>query len=110
MRLRWWNKNLVGTHYGGSLYSMCDPFYVFILICNLGEDFIIWDKAANIRFKKPGKGTVKALFEIEQAEIECIREKTLKEGKMDCFFETVVKNEAGEVVAEVEKVVYVRKK
>ena len=58
MKLRSWNSNYVGTHYGGSLYSMTDPFYMLMLIENLGRDYIVWDKAATIRFRKPGKGKV----------------------------------------------------
>lgn len=56
----------MGTHFGGSLYAMCDPFYMWILMENLGKDFIVWDKAATIRFKKPGTGTVNAEFEISK--------------------------------------------
>ena len=58
MKLHWWNANYVGTHYGGSLYSMADPFYMLMLLENLGSGYIVWDKAASIRFRKPGKGTV----------------------------------------------------
>ena len=54
MPLRFWNKNYVGTHFGGSLYTMCDPFFMLILVNNLGSGYIVWDKAATIRFKKPG--------------------------------------------------------
>src|ERR1039458_6644721 len=25
MKLRWWNANYVGTHFGGSLFAMTDP-------------------------------------------------------------------------------------
>src|SRR5690348_6576989 len=64
MPLRFYNKNYVGTHFGGSLYSMCDPFLMLMLIQILGKDYIVWDKAATIRFRKPGKGLVKATFEI----------------------------------------------
>ena len=58
MRLVWWNKNLVGTHFGGSLYAMCDPFFMWILVEQLGRDFIVWDKSAQIRFRRPGRGTI----------------------------------------------------
>jgi hypothetical protein len=54
MRLRWWNANYVGTRYGGSLYSTADPFFMVMLIENLGKEYIVWDKAASIRLKKPG--------------------------------------------------------
>jgi Domain of unknown function (DUF4442) len=102
MKLRFWNANYVGTHYGGSLYSMTDPFYMLILIENLGRNYIVWDKAASIRFRKPGRGKVTAQFRISAEEIEQIRQ-VLE-------FTVEVKNEAGEVVAEVQKTLYVRKK
>src|SRR5208282_1249110 len=69
MKLRWWNRNAVGTHYGGSLYSMTDPFFMLMLIQNLGKDYIVWDKAASIRFKKPGRGTVFANFRLSEEQI-----------------------------------------
>ena len=56
MKLRWWNKNLVGTHFGGSLMSMSDPFYMLLLVQNLGKDYIVWDKASSIKFIKAGYG------------------------------------------------------
>lgn len=108
MKLNRWNKNVMGTHFGGSLYAMCDPYYMWILMENLGKDFIVWDKAASIRFKKPGTGTVSAEFEISEAEIEKIRIEVIEKGKNDYYFSTVVKNEKGQVVAEVDKTVYVR--
>jgi len=67
MRLRWWNANYVGTHYGGSLYSMADPFFMVMLIENLGKDYIVWDKAATIRFKKPGRGKMSAGFRLSES-------------------------------------------
>jgi hypothetical protein len=106
----WYNRNAVGTHFGGSLYSMCDPFYMFILMENLGNEYIVWDKAASISFKKPGKGKVTAVFEIPRAEIAEIKAAVDKKGKGDFTFHTVVRNENNQVVAEVEKIVYFRKK
>ncbi|MCC6572025.1 MAG: YiiD C-terminal domain-containing protein [Chitinophagales bacterium] len=110
MKMRWYNRNLVGTHFGGSLYSMCDPFYMFILMEHLGKDYIVWDKAAAIRFRKPGLGTVHATFEISPAAIAEIKAKVDETGKGDFTFHTNVYNEHSDVVAEVEKVVYVRRK
>lgn len=105
-----WNTNIVGVHFGGSLYSMCDPFYMWILMENLGKDYIVWDKAASIRFRRPGRGTVKAVFEISPETIQAIREEIHLVGKKDYHFHTVITDESGTTVAEVEKVVYVRKK
>jgi acyl-coenzyme A thioesterase PaaI-like protein len=108
MRLNRFNKNIMGTHFGGSLYAMCDPFFMWILMENLGRDFIVWDKAATIRFKKPGTGTVRAIFEITQENISAIREEVPRLRKKDYFFYAEVTNENGDVVAEVDKTVYVR--
>jgi acyl-coenzyme A thioesterase PaaI-like protein len=110
MKLRPWNRNFVGTHYGGSLYSMCDPFYMLMLITNLGPDYIVWDKAANIRFRKPGKGTMRAEFRITDAQLDDIREQLKTQARYEPTFTVEVKDEAGEVVAEVQKVLHIRKK
>lgn len=110
MKLRWYNKNLVGIHYGGSLYSMCDPWYMFILTANLGKGYVVLDKAAAIRYKKPGKGTLSCRFEMTPQQIEAIKLEIETIGKKDYTFLCEIKNEAGDVVTEVEKVVYVRKK
>ncbi len=56
MKLRWWNANYVGTHFGGSLFAMTDAFYMLMLMANLGRDYIVWDKAASIRYRKTGEG------------------------------------------------------
>ena len=110
MKLRFWNRNYVGTHYGGSLYSMADPFYMLMLMENLGRDYIVWDKAASIRFRKPGKGRVKAEFRLSEAQLDEIREKLKLQEKYEPTFMVEVKDEAGEVVAEVQKVLHIRRK
>jgi Domain of unknown function (DUF4442) len=110
MPLRFYNKNYVGTHFGGSLYSMCDPFYMLMLINILGPDYIVWDKAATIRFKKPGKGVVTATFNIPEEQIEQIRAAAEAEGKVEPQFQVMVKDSEGNVVAEIDKVLYIRKK
>src|ERR1700684_1789857 len=101
MKLRFWNRNYVGTHYGGSLYSMTDPFYMLMLMNNLGRDYIVWDKAASIRFRKPGKGTVRAEFRLTDAQLDEIRDKLETLPKYEPTFQVEVKNEQGEVVATV---------
>lgn len=108
MRLSILNRNYVKTHFGGSLYSMCDPFFMLILIQALGKDFIVWDKAASIRFRRPGLGRVRAVFEISDERIDEIRRDALALGKVEPVFQVEVVDEAGEVVAEVEKLLYVR--
>ncbi len=110
MKLRPWNQNFVGTHYGGSLYSMTDPFYMLMLISNLGPDYIVWDKAASIRFRKPGKGKVRAEFRLTDAQLDDIREQTNALPKYEPTFTVEVKDESGDVVAEVQKTLHIRKK
>ncbi|HZM11998.1 MAG TPA: DUF4442 domain-containing protein [Candidatus Limnocylindrales bacterium] len=110
MKLRFWNRNYVGTHYGGSLYSMTDPFYMLMLMNNLGPGYIVWDKAAAIRFRKPGKGKVRAEFRLTDTQLDDIREQLTALPKYEPVFKVEVKDEAGEVVAEVEKVLHIRKK
>ena len=67
------NTNYVGSHFGGSLYSMCDPFFMLLVIRTLGDDYIVWDKSATIDFLKPGHGKVSAVFHIEDETIEEIK-------------------------------------
>ena len=110
MKLRFWNSNFVGTHYGGSLYSMTDPFYMLMLIENLGRNYIVWDKSATIRFRKPGKGRVMASFRLSDETIAHIRQQLETEEKVQPTFKVEVRDEANAVVAEVEKVLHVRKK
>jgi hypothetical protein len=110
MKLRFWNANYVGTHFGGSLFAMTDPFYMLMLMANLGPDYIVWDKAATIRYKKPGRGKVGAEFRLSDSQIGDIREKLNTLTKYEPVFMVEVKDEAGIVIAEVEKVLHVRKK
>lgn len=110
MKLRWWNANYVGTHFGGSLFAMTDAFYMLMLMANLGRDYIVWDKAATIRYRKPGKGTVRAEFRLSDGQIEDIREKLKTLPKYEPSFIVEVKDESGVLIAEVEKLLHVRKK
>jgi hypothetical protein len=110
MRLRWWNANYVGTHFGGSLFAMTDPFYMLMLMANLGRDYIVWDKSATIRYRKPGRGTVRAEFRLSDSQIDDVREKLKTLPKYEPVFSVEIKDEAGVVIAEVEKLLHVRLK
>jgi acyl-coenzyme A thioesterase PaaI-like protein len=110
MKLRFWNRNYVGTHYGGSLYSMADPFLMVMLINALGPDYIVWDKAASIRFRRPGRGTVHAHFEISDEQIAGIRRQLENAEKIEPSFNVEVKDVSGQVIAEVQKVLSIRRK
>ena len=109
MKLRWWNANYVGTQFGGSLFMMADPFYMLMLMANLGRDYIVWDKAASIRYRKPGKGTVRAEFRLTDSQLDDIREKLKTLPKYEPTFKVEIKDEQGTVIAEVEKLLYVRR-
>jgi acyl-coenzyme A thioesterase PaaI-like protein len=110
MKMRFWNKNYVGSHYGGSIYSMTDPFYMLMLLQNLDKDYIVWDKAANIRFLKPGYGKLTAHFNLTAEKIAEIKKAADENYKTEPTFVVQVKDEKGNVVAEVDKVLYVRRK
>jgi acyl-coenzyme A thioesterase PaaI-like protein len=110
MPLRFYNRNYVGTHFGGSLYSMCDPFYMLMLINILGPEYIVWDKSAAIRFKRPGKGTVKAVFQIPAERVVEIKSAADANGKVEPQFQVLVMDEEGQIVAEIDKLLYVRRK
>lgn len=110
MKLKWSNKNYVGTHFGGSMYAMTDPFYMMMLINNLGPKYIVWDKGAKIEFKKPGKGTIRVRFEFSEQEIKDIKAKADELGKYIFDKPVDILNEVNEVVATVVKTLYVRRK
>ena len=110
MRQYWGNTNYVGTHFGGSLYAMTDPFYMLMIMRNLGRDYIVWDKAAAIDFLKPGKGLVTAKFRLEEEDLDRILSEVNDKTKTLWVKEVLVKDASGETVAKVLKTVYVRKK
>ena len=110
MKLTKLNLNAVGTHFGGSLYAMCDPFFMLLLLEHMGRDYIVWDKAASIQFLKPGRGTVTATFHVPPEQIAELRAQADREGKIEPLFNVDVLDEHDEVVAKVEKRLYVRKK
>lgn len=119
LREHWWNRNYVGTHFGGSMYAMTDPFYMLMMIENLNagagraksgaRKYVVWDKAASIRYRKPGRGTVRAEFRLTAAEVEEIRAALELAPTLERTFSVRVVNVDGETVAEVEKVLHFRK-
>ena len=110
MALTFYNKNYMGTQFCGSLYSMVDPWYMLMLIKNLGKDYIVWDKAATINFRKPGKGKVTAEFHLTDEHLNEIKKTLETQNKMDYVFKVEVKDDAGKLIADVDKVLYIRKK
>jgi len=110
LRLGRFNRNYVGTHFGGSLYAMTDPFFMIMLLHNLGDEYLVWDKAGSIEYVAPGRGTVSAHFHLSEKRLREIRAEAAGGGKILPEFEVSVKDEAGTVVARVKKTLYVRLK
>lgn len=104
------NRNYVGVHFGGSLYAMVDPFFMLILINQLGEDYIVWDKAASIEFVAPGRGHVHTIMQISPEEVALIIELASSGQPVYRTYPVEILAEDGALVAKVEKVLYIRKK
>ena len=110
MSIRWYNRNAVGTHFGGSLYSMIDPHFMLLLMQLLGNDYLVWDKTAEIEFVKASKKTVSTVITISDADLEQIKLNTDNGEKYFPEFTVEIKDEADDLVAKVNKTLYVRKK
>ena len=108
--LSWRTRNYVGSIFGGSLYGAVDPWYMIMLMQLLGRDYVVWDKAASIRFKKPGRWTLYATFEVDDAELEAIRAATAEGQPVDRTYTIELMDAEGVVHATVEKVIYIRRK
>ncbi len=110
LKMHWYNRNYVKTHFGGSLYAMTDPFLMLMLIQILGKNYVVWDKSAQIEFIKPGLGTVSAGFIITEREVEYIIKQTAGGKKYFHDFMIEILDENGEPAAKVEKRLYIREK
>jgi len=110
MRLRPWNRNSFGTHFGGSLFAMTDPFWVLLLLHRLGGEHVVWDQAGEIEFVAPGRGTVHAEFRLTDSHVEQVLEQTRSGEKALIWFDTDVVGQDGNVIARVRKQVYARRK
>ncbi|MEJ2366538.1 MAG: DUF4442 domain-containing protein [Deltaproteobacteria bacterium] len=110
LKLRWYNRNYVGTHFGGSLAAMTDPFYMLMLIQILGSRYTVWDKTSTINFIAPGRGTVTACFTLQDDEILEIKNKTANGDPYFPEFSVDIVSESGEVIARVDKTLYIRMK
>lgn len=102
-------RNYVGTHFGGTLYSAADPHLMLAWMHILGRDFVVWDKAATIRFRRPGRGTLRMAFDIQEEEVAEIRALSPGE-KVDRSHALAWTDAAGDVVAEVDKVLHFRRR
>jgi acyl-coenzyme A thioesterase PaaI-like protein len=111
LKLRWYNRNYVKTAFGGSLFAMADPFWMIMVMENLGRDYIVWDKAGTIDFITPGRGDVVAEFRLDEATLDALRTAADRDGKTTHWFDAEIRGLAdGELVARVRKQVYERRK
>jgi acyl-coenzyme A thioesterase PaaI-like protein len=105
--LSWRTRNYVGTIYGGSMYAGIDPIYMLMLIKNLGREYVVWDKAANIRFKRPGRETLFAEFLLTEEELSEIKTILETRKSIDRIYQVELKDETGKVYALIEKTLYI---
>ena len=110
LKLRFYNRNALGTHFGGSLYAMCDPWYVLILIEQLGPSYAVWDKSSEVEFLRPGRGTVSAEFRINEDQVAQIRAAAASGEAVEPVYRAEVVDGSGNVVARVTKNLHVRHK
>lgn len=104
------NQNIVGVHFGGSLYSMVDPFYMLLLMHHLGPKYMVWDKAASINFLSPGRSTVYADIRLDAAEIEHVKDMAQNYKPVYRNYTLNIFDDSGLRIAEVQKTVYIRRK
>lgn len=105
--LSWRTRNYVGTIFGGSMYGAVDPIYMVMLIRLLGRDYVVWDKSASIRFKRPGKATLFANFVITAEETEAIKRELIDRKSLERIYQVDLVDAAGKVHAKIEKTIYI---
>ena len=110
LRRKLLNRNYVGTHFGGSLFAMADPWFMILMMKRLGDGYVVWDKAGAVRFLKPARGTVTARFELPEESVEEARARTADGQKFEPRFIAALVDEKGVTVAEVEKTLHIRRK
>ena len=110
LKLRWYNRNNVRTQFGGNLFAMTDPWYMIMIMENLGRDYFVWDKKASIEFVAPGRGAVAAKFMLTEEKLADIRAATANGEKYLPEFVVDIYNTKQELVARVHRTVYVKRK
>jgi acyl-coenzyme A thioesterase PaaI-like protein len=110
LRSRWLNRNYVGTHFGGSLFAMTDPFCMILMLRQLGGNYVVWDRAASIDFLKPGKGRLTTQIEITPLAVDEARQATASGQKYEPTFAIEVIDASGDCVARIQKTLYIRRK
>ena len=109
LRAKLLNRNYVGTHFGGSIFAMADPFHMILMMRRLGRGYVVWDKAGSVRFLKPGRGTLTARFELTPTMVEEARAATAEGARHEPTFAVEIVDGGGDVVARVEKTLHIRR-
>lgn len=108
MGLTTFNKNIVGTQFGGSLYSMVDPFYMLMLMHQLGSNYVVWDKSSNIDFIAPGNSKVTARMKIPSTEVITIQELAKDGEPVFREYKVDIVDDQQKLIATVTKTLYIR--
>jgi acyl-coenzyme A thioesterase PaaI-like protein len=108
--LNWRTRNYVGTIFGGSMYGAVDPIHMVMLIQLLGRDYVVWDKAAEIRFKRPGKTTLRAKFLVPPEEVQAIKDELSGRKSLERIYRVDLVDDAGKVHAQVTKTIYIARR
>lgn len=110
LALNWKTRNIVGSLYGGSLFAITDGAHPMMLMAALGDNYIVWDKAASIRYRKPGYTTLYGDFVLRKEEIAEIRAALLDVPELERTFLVELKDDQGTVHTIVERTVYIAEK
>jgi acyl-coenzyme A thioesterase PaaI-like protein len=103
------NRNYVGTAFGGTLYAMTDPFFMLMMLRQLGPGYVVWDRAGSVRYLKPGTGVITANFQLPSGEVDRVKALLQTSVKMDQTYGVDLHDAKGTLIAQVEKTLYIRK-
>lgn len=109
LRVGVFNRNYVGTAFGGTLYSMTDPFFMLMMMRQLGAGYIVWDRAGAVRYLAPGKGVITARFSLPPEEVARVRSVLEGSGKLNQTYTVDLLDTANQLIAQVDKTLYIRK-
>lgn len=105
------NRNYMNTIFGGSMFAAVDPIPMVQLINLIGDDYVVWDKSAEIYFKRPAKENLYATFQYTLAELEEIKQKVDAQKEIEIIKTTFLTNREENVVyCEVHKNIYIASK
>ena len=110
LKLNWKNRNYAGTMFGGSMLAATDPIYMIQLLQILGDQYIVWDKAVDAKYKKPGKGTIYGEFIFTKEEIDSIKKTVHEKNQMDLTKTMSLVDAETNIIATFNKTLYIADK